>query len=149
MSCARFISRLSFSAAGGICTARILSPVAAAASRWLTGQMPQIRAVMPAISVKGRPSQNFSKPRYSVTWKRAVSTAPLASRWIEILACPSIRVTGSIVIVRRAGRLASVAGSLGMAGSPCVSAEADLIGTAEVRKLSAQQGLQRSADAFG
>ena len=83
---ARFISRRSFSAAGGIATARILSPVLAAASRWLTGQMPQIRAVIAAISVKGRPSQNFSKPRYSVTWKRACSTEPLASSWIVILA---------------------------------------------------------------
>ena len=86
MICARFISRRNFSAAGGIVTAKSLSPVAAAASRWLTGQMPQIRAVIAAISVNGLPSQNFSNPRYSVTWKRAVSTAPWVSRWIEILA---------------------------------------------------------------
>ena len=69
VNCARFIRRRSFSAAGGIRTARILSPVFADASKWLTGQMPQMRAVMPAISHNGRPSQNFSKPRNSVTCK--------------------------------------------------------------------------------
>ena len=47
-------------------TARILSPALAEASRWLTGQMPQTRAVIPGISHNGRPSQNFSKPRNSV-----------------------------------------------------------------------------------
>ena len=52
------------------------SPALAEASRWLTGQMPQIRAVMPAISQSGRPSQNFSKPRNSVTWNRASVTWP-------------------------------------------------------------------------
>ena len=72
--CARFISRRSFSAAGGILTARIWSPALAEASRWLTGQMPQIRAVIPAISQRGRPSQNFSKPRNSATWNRASET---------------------------------------------------------------------------
>ena len=43
---------------------------------WLTGQMPQMRAVMPGISRKERPSQNFSKPRNSMTWKRASETSP-------------------------------------------------------------------------
>ena len=81
-------------------TARIRSPVLAAASRWLTGQMPQMRAVIAAISVNGRPSQNASKPRYSTTWKRAPSTAPASFSWMVILAWPSIRVTGSIRMVR-------------------------------------------------
>ena len=52
-------------------TARIWSPALAEASRWLTGQMPQTRAVIPAISQSGRPTQNFSKPRNSATWNRA------------------------------------------------------------------------------
>jgi coenzyme F420-reducing hydrogenase gamma subunit len=47
---------------------------------------PQIRMVMTGISRKERPSQNFSNPRNSVTWKRASSTSPASSRWIEILA---------------------------------------------------------------
>ncbi len=36
--------------------------------------MPQMREVMTGISRKERPSQNFSKPRNSVTWKRASTT---------------------------------------------------------------------------
>ena len=67
----RFMSRRSLVAAGGMVTARILSPALAEASKWLTGQMPQIRAVIPGISQRGRPSQNFSNPRNSATWKRA------------------------------------------------------------------------------
>ena len=39
------------------------SPALAEASRWLTGQMPQMRAMSDGISQNGRPSQNFSKPR--------------------------------------------------------------------------------------
>ena len=46
----RFISRRSFSAAGGMLTARIWSPALAEARRWLTGQIPQTRAVIPGIS---------------------------------------------------------------------------------------------------
>ena len=56
------MSRRSLLAAGGMVTARILSPALAEASRWLTGQIPQTRAVIPGISQRGRPSQNFSKP---------------------------------------------------------------------------------------
>ena len=47
------------------------SPALARPAEWLTGQMPQIRAVIPGISQSGRPSQKRSKPRNSVTWKRA------------------------------------------------------------------------------
>ena len=61
---------------GGRRTPRMWSPALAEASRWLTGQMPQMRAVMPGISQKGRPSQKRSKPRNSVTWKRASATSP-------------------------------------------------------------------------
>src|SRR5262249_19083635 len=79
-------------------TARIASPALADVSRWLTGQMPQTRAVMPAISQSGRPTQNRSKPRKSVTWNRASHTCPSSPSWMVILAWPSIRVTGSITI---------------------------------------------------
>ena len=65
--CAQFISRRSLAAVGGIDTPRMASPALAEAIRWLTGQMPQMRAVMPGISQKLRPSQNFSKPRNSTT----------------------------------------------------------------------------------
>ncbi len=58
----------------------------AEASRCETGQMPQMRAVMTGISRKLRPSQNFSKPRNSMTWKRASFTAPASSSWMVILA---------------------------------------------------------------
>src|SRR5579859_5572214 len=58
--------------------------------------MPQMRGVMPGISEKGRPSQNFSKPRNSTTWNSASETFPASSIKILILAWPSIRVTGSI-----------------------------------------------------
>ena len=75
--CARFISRRSLAAAGGMVTARIASPALDEAMRWLTGQMPQIRAVIPGISQNGRPSQNFSKPRNSATWNRASATCPV------------------------------------------------------------------------
>ena len=61
-------------------TARIASPALAEASRWLTGQMPQMRAVSAGISENGRPSQNFSKPRNSVTWKCASLHAALRRR---------------------------------------------------------------------
>ena len=47
----RFISRRSLSAAGGMLTAMMASPALAEASRWLTGQMPQMRGVMPGISL--------------------------------------------------------------------------------------------------
>ena len=65
---------------------------------WLTGQMPQMREVMPGISRNERPSQNFSKPRNSTTWKRASETSPWSSRTRLIFACPSMRVTGSMTM---------------------------------------------------
>ena len=64
----------------GISTASSSSPALAEVSMWLTGQMPQMRDVMPGISRKERPSQNFSKPRNSTTWKRASETSPWSSR---------------------------------------------------------------------
>jgi hypothetical protein len=72
---ARFMMRRRFGAVGGIGTAIRASQVLAEAMRWLTGQMPQMRAVSAGISWNGRPSQSFSKPRNWVTWKRAVHTA--------------------------------------------------------------------------
>ncbi len=74
----------------------IWSPVFAEAIRWLIGQIPQTRAVMPAISQRGRPTQNRSKPRNSATWNRASVTLPSSPSSIVIFAWPSIRVTGSI-----------------------------------------------------
>ena len=62
------------------------------------GQIPQTRDVIPGISRKERPSQNFSKPRNSTTWKRASETSPWSSRSRLILACPSMRVTGSMTM---------------------------------------------------
>jgi hypothetical protein len=61
------MSRRNFAAAGGISTAMIWSPAFTEAIKWLTGQIPQTREVIPAISVYGRPSQNFSNPRNSAT----------------------------------------------------------------------------------
>ena len=77
--------------------------------RWLDGQIPQILEVMPGISHSSRPSQNFSKPRNSFTWNRVSSTVPFLSSWMVIFACPSIRVTGSIVSVRVMVSVSSVA----------------------------------------
>ena len=76
----------------------IRSPALAEAIRWLTGQIPQTRAVIPAISQNGRPTQNRSKPRNSATWNRASATWPSSPSWIVILAWPSIRVTGSMTM---------------------------------------------------
>ena len=66
---------------------------------WLTGQMPQIRAIRDGISWTIRPWLIRSKPRNWVTWKWASATSPDSSSWMVILACPSIRVTGSMTIV--------------------------------------------------
>ena len=74
--CARFMMRRRRAAVGGMRTARMASQALAEAIRWLTGQMPQMRAMSDGISQKGRPSQNFSKPRNWVTWKWASSTWP-------------------------------------------------------------------------
>ena len=99
--CARFRCAAAGWPFSGMRTARMASQALAEASRWLTGQMPQMRAISEGISEKGRPSQNFSKPRNWVTWKWASSTRPSSSRWIEILEWPSMRVTGSITIFCR------------------------------------------------
>ena len=67
MICARLIIRRSLTAVGGMLTASSASHALLEATRWLTGQMPQMRAISEGISVNGRPSQNFSKPRTWVT----------------------------------------------------------------------------------
>ena len=85
---------------GGGSTARMSSTALADAIRWLTGQIPQIRAMRAGISWTGRPWVMRSKPRNWVTWNRASTTSPRSSSWIVILEWPSIRVTGSIVMVR-------------------------------------------------
>ena len=41
---------------------------------------------------------NFSKPRTWVTWNWVSATLPSSSSWIVILAWPSMRLTGSIVM---------------------------------------------------
>ena len=68
--------------------------------RWLTGQIPQMRAMSEGISVIGRPSTNFSNPRNWVTWNRASFTRPSSPSRMVIFAWPSMRVTGSMVMVR-------------------------------------------------
>ncbi len=60
-TCASPKMRRSFSAVRGMRTARSASHALAEAIRWLTGQMPQMRAISDGISENGRPSQNFSK----------------------------------------------------------------------------------------
>ncbi len=65
-----------------------------------SGQTPQMRDVMRGISSTGRPSQNFSNPRSSGTWKKQSATSPASSRKISILPWPSSRVTGSMLIRR-------------------------------------------------
>ena len=85
---------------GGGSVARIWSQALAEAIRWLTGQMPQIRAMIDGSSCTGRPWQMRSKPRNWVTWKWASATWPSSSSWMVILAWPSIRVTGSMTISR-------------------------------------------------
>src|SRR5215217_7839035 len=80
--------------------ARISSQALAEAIRWLTGQMPQMRAMIDGSSCTGRPWTMRSKPRNWVTWKWASATRPRSSSWMVILAWPSIRVTGSMTISR-------------------------------------------------
>ena len=77
----------------------IMSQALADVIRWLTGQMPQMRAISAGISSNGRPSQNFSKPRNWVTWKCASCTSPSSPIMMVILEWPSMRVTGSMVMV--------------------------------------------------
>ncbi|RPH56193.1 MAG: hypothetical protein EHM81_13485 [Chloroflexi bacterium] len=61
----------------GICpVSHHLAP--AKAGDALTGQMPQMRGVIEGISKNIRPSQNFSKPLNSFTWKTARSTFPFS-----------------------------------------------------------------------
>ena len=95
---ARFMTRRRSAPAGGGSTAMISSHALAEATRWLTGQMPQMRAMIEGISWSGRPWTIRSKPRNWVTWNWASRTSPASSRWIVIFACPSIRVTGSMTI---------------------------------------------------
>jgi hypothetical protein len=71
---ARFMMRRRLTAVGGESTARIWSQALAEAIRWLTGQMPQMRAMIDGSSCTGRPWQIRSKPRNWVTWKWAPAT---------------------------------------------------------------------------
>ncbi len=66
---------------------------------WLTGQIPQMRAMIAGISCTGRPWVMRSNPRNCVTWKCASVTSPRSSSWIVIFEWPSIRVTGSMTTV--------------------------------------------------
>ena len=99
----RLMSRRRSAPVGGGSTARMSSTALAEATRWLTGQMPQMRAMMAGISWTGRPWTMRSKPRNCVTWKWASVTSPRSSSWMVILEWPSIRVTGSMVMVRLMG----------------------------------------------
>ena len=85
---ARFITRRRSAPVGGGSTARISSHAFDEAIRWLTGQMPQMRAMIEGISWIGRPWTIRSKPRNWVTWNWASVTSPASSRWIVILLWP-------------------------------------------------------------
>ncbi len=95
----RFMIRRRSAPVGVGSTAMMSSTALAEAIRWLTGQMPQMRAIRAGISWTGRPWVIRSKPRNWVTWKWASTTSPRSSSWMVILEWPSIRVTGSIVMV--------------------------------------------------
>ena len=73
---ARFITRRRSAPVGGGSTARISSHAFDEAIRWLTGQMPQMRAMIEGISWIGRPWTIRSKPRNWVTWNWASATSP-------------------------------------------------------------------------
>ena len=73
---ARFMTLRSLTATGGMDTAMTSSHALAEAMRWLTGQMPQMRAMSDGISWNGRPWLMRSKPRNWVTWKWASTTSP-------------------------------------------------------------------------
>ena len=66
-------------------TAMMSSTALAEATRWLTGQIPQMRAMRAGISWTGRPWVMRSKPRNWVTWKCASVTSPRSSSWMVIL----------------------------------------------------------------
>ena len=83
---ARFITRRRSAPAGGGCTARISSHALAEATRWLTGQIPQIRAMIEGISCTGRPCTIRSNPRNWVTWKCASATCPVSSSRMVMIA---------------------------------------------------------------
>ena len=95
----RLITRRRSAPVGVGSTAMMSSTALDEAIRWLTGQMPQMRAISAGISWTGRPWVIRSKPRNWVTWNLASTTSPRSSSWMVILEWPSIRVTGSIVIV--------------------------------------------------
>jgi len=64
---------------GGTRMARMLSPALADASRWLTGQIPQTRAVMPGHFPEGAADAEALEAPELVTWKRASETWPSSS----------------------------------------------------------------------
>ena len=68
--------RRRLAAVSGMRTASSWSQALAEARTWLTGQMPQMRAVSAGISKYGRPTTNCSNPRTWVTWNRASATRP-------------------------------------------------------------------------
>jgi hypothetical protein len=135
---ARFMRRRSFSAVGGIFTAIRSSPALEEAMRWLAGQIPQMRAVMAGISVDGPPLAELLEAAELGHVEARVGHLPGRRRGtMVILACPSMRVTGSMVmvfvmgspawIIRSAGR--SSAGSSGMRpSSRAVTGEEDGVG---------------------
>jgi len=70
---------------GGGSTARMSSTAFEDAIMWLTGQIPQIRAMRAGISWTGRPCVIRSNPRNWVTWNWASTTSPRSSSWMVIL----------------------------------------------------------------
>ena len=72
-----------------------------AATLWDTGQTPQMRAVRMGASQGSRPWRIASKPRKSVPLQRALVTLKLPPAWSMVTStfmCPSIRVTGSMIV---------------------------------------------------
>ncbi len=72
----RLITRRRSAPVGVGSTAMMSSTALLLATRWLTGQMPQMRAMRAGISWTGRPWVIRSKPRNCVTWKCASTTSP-------------------------------------------------------------------------
>jgi len=99
MNCPMCMTSRSFAAVGVRVTPRMASHALAEARWWLTGQIPQMRGVITGISRKSRPFEKTSNPRYWVTWKRTLSTAPSSVRSTVIFPWPSMRVTGFTTMV--------------------------------------------------
>ncbi len=91
--------RRSFSAVGGIRTASSSSHALAEAMRWLTGQMPQMRAISDGHLRKWAALAEFFKAAELRDMKTRIGHAARFIQMQRDLRVASMRVTGSIVIV--------------------------------------------------